>query len=176
MPCHACRCCCAAATRSWTHWLARPGASWTCGELSSCSKFNNLWASCTLLCANRAPIGGAEGHSKAWPPNWARAQPLPIHLPALTACLLLCARSYACDPSARLKHSPDDTRLAASSEEVAAWFQGAGPPADGELPCVNAALELMCTAGGGWRWPPGSSGRGRRQTVGQHSHRQHDWC
>ncbi|PRW05883.1 putative ubiquitin conjugation factor E4 [Chlorella sorokiniana] len=39
---------------------------------------------------------------------------------------------YACDPAARLKHSPDDTRLAATSEEVAAWFAEAGPPADGK--------------------------------------------
>jgi ubiquitin conjugation factor E4 B len=39
--------------------------------------------------------------------------------------------SYACDPSARLLHSADDTRLNAESEEVKAWFAAEGPPQEG---------------------------------------------
>ncbi|KAL4426229.1 hypothetical protein ABPG77_009844 [Micractinium sp. CCAP 211/92] len=39
---------------------------------------------------------------------------------------------YSCDPSARLHHGPDDTRLHATSEETAQWFASVGPPADGK--------------------------------------------
>lgn len=39
---------------------------------------------------------------------------------------------YVCDPSARLVHGPDATRLNADSDQVAAWFRQQGPPADGK--------------------------------------------
>lgn len=38
---------------------------------------------------------------------------------------------YACDPSARLHHGADDTRLHATSDEVAEWFKSVGPPDGG---------------------------------------------
>ena len=41
-----------------------------------------------------------------------------------------------CDPAARLKHDSDETRLGATTEEVAAWVAAAGPPPDGELLAV----------------------------------------
>jgi hypothetical protein len=55
--------------------------------------------------------------------------------------------SYACDPSARLLHSADDTRLNAESEEVKAWFAAEGPPQEGKQqlrrPCICLRHALL---------------------------------
>ena len=73
----------------------------------------------------------------------------PTTLPHTFAALPAAWPRYVCDPSARLVHGPDATRLNADSDQVAAWFRQQGPPADGEPP-------------GSWPWL-----RGRLRSRGQ---------
>lgn len=53
---------------------------------------------------------------------------------------------YTCDPSARLHHGPDDTRLHAASEETAAWFSSVGPPPDGRYHFICESFFMAARA------------------------------
>jgi hypothetical protein len=74
---------------------------------------------------------------------------VPSYLFCCTAVPLYCR--YVCDPSARLQHGPDATRLSAESEQVAAWFKEAGTPPDGEHGIHRLqAMRQLCACCG---WP-----------------------
>jgi hypothetical protein len=68
-----------------------------------------------------------------------------LHILAPMCCIspaFYTACSYVCDPAARLRHDSDETRLGATTEEVAAWVAAAGPRPDGAHLAVVAAAML----------------------------------
>lgn len=128
-----------------------------------------------LLCADSLfrPALPARAGTRVPPrpgcPAWLALPPLPV--PALVRMRALscpptpsphpltptspCPCSYTCDPSARLHHGPDDTRLHAASEETAAWFSSVGPPPDG------ACVRCWCWLWHVWGRPPADGAPGR---------------